>query len=104
MASCPKACDLASGLSALRFTCPIAVSKCGPDALRGACIDLLVVDNNTPTGGSVAEHLGLLFVNLGSIPLDREALRAPALCSMDLPSGLDLSDFATHLLMACSRF
>lgn len=72
-----------SGLSALRFTLDCGrrlasvVCEYGPEAVRAAGIDLLIVDDNEPAGGSVAQHLNLPFVNLGLIPLHREKAVPP---------------------------
>ncbi len=66
------------GLSALLFTLDCGrrltsiICEHGPEAVRSAGIDLLLVDDNEPGGGSVAERLGLPFINFGSIPLYRE--------------------------------
>jgi zeaxanthin glucosyltransferase len=67
------------GLSSLRFAvqgaCRLANIICtyAPDAVRAAGIDLLLVDQNEPAGGSVAEHMGLPFVSVcPSLPLNRE--------------------------------
>ena len=72
------------GLRALRFTvrCGAALAKAiceyAPSAIQKAGVELLVVDQNEPAGGSVAEHLGLPFVNvLGGLPLNREAKVPP---------------------------
>ena len=59
-----------SGLSALRYTLDcgrrLAALICehGPEAVRAAAVDLLLVDDNEPAGGAVAERLGLPYVNL----------------------------------------
>ena len=72
-----------SGLSALRSTLgygrQLASTICeyGPEAARLAKVDLLLVDDNEPAGGSVAQHLGLPYVNLGLIPLYREPAVPP---------------------------
>jgi zeaxanthin glucosyltransferase len=68
------------GLSSLRFAveCSRQISEllCKelPEALTKAHIDLLLVDQNEPAGGTVAEHLGLPFINVcPGLPLNREA-------------------------------
>lgn len=68
----------------MRFTvrCGAALAKAiceyAPSAIQKAGVELLVVDQNEPAGGSVAEHLGLPFVNvLGGLPLNREAKVPP---------------------------
>jgi zeaxanthin glucosyltransferase len=73
-----------TGLRALRFTvrCGAALAKAvceyGPSTIQKAGVELLVVDQNEPAGGSVAQHLGLPFVNvLGGLPLNREAKVPP---------------------------
>jgi zeaxanthin glucosyltransferase len=72
-----------SGLSALRFTLDCGrrlasvICEYAPAAVRSAVVDLLLVDDNEPAGGSVAEHLGLPYVNLGLIPLHREPAVPP---------------------------
>ncbi|MBV9759126.1 MAG: MGT family glycosyltransferase [Acidobacteriaceae bacterium] len=44
-----------------------------PERFRAAGIELALVDQNEPAGGSVAEYLGLPFVNVcPSLPLNRE--------------------------------
>jgi zeaxanthin glucosyltransferase len=50
----------------------------GPQALRAAGVDVALVDQNEPAGGSVAEHLGIPFVSMcTSLPLNREPLIPP---------------------------
>jgi MGT family glycosyltransferase len=50
----------------------------GPAALSAAGVDLVLVDQNEPAGGSVAEHLGIPFVSVcTSLPLNREPLIPP---------------------------
>ena len=72
-----------SGLSALRLTLDYGrrlaslICEHGPAAVRSASVDLLLVDDNEPAGGSVAQHLGLPYVNLGLIPLHRESAVPP---------------------------
>lgn len=67
-----------TGLKALRFSIQCgaslarAVCDYAPDALQQAGVDLLIVDQNEPAGGSVAEFLRLPFVNVVSLPLNRE--------------------------------
>jgi zeaxanthin glucosyltransferase len=68
-----------SGLSALRFTVR-AVAKTtemtcrdAPGAIRAAGVDMLLVDQTEPAGGSVAEHLGIPFVTVcNALALNRE--------------------------------
>lgn len=73
-----------TGLRALRFTiqCGAALARAvceyGPAAIQQTGVELLVVDQNEPAGGSVAQHLRLPFVNvLSSVPLNREAQVPP---------------------------
>jgi zeaxanthin glucosyltransferase len=72
------------GLSALRFTLDCGrrltsiICEHGPEAVRSAGIELLLIDDNEPGGGTVAEHLGLPYINFGSIPLYREPSVPPA--------------------------
>jgi zeaxanthin glucosyltransferase len=68
-----------SGLSALRFTVR-AVAKTtemicrdAPAAIQAAGLDMLLVDQTEPAGGSVAEHLGIPFVTVcNALALNRE--------------------------------
>ena len=68
-----------SGLAALRFTVR-AIAKTtemichdAPQAVRDARVDMLLVDQTEPAGGSVAEHLGIPFVTLcNALALNRE--------------------------------
>ncbi len=67
------------GLGSLRFAvqgaCRLANLICtyAPEAVRAEGIDLLLVDQNEPAGGSVAEHLGVPFLSVcPSLPLNRE--------------------------------
>jgi MGT family glycosyltransferase len=73
-----------TGLRGLRFTvrCGAALAKAicewGPPAIQKAGVELLMVDQNEPAGGSVAQHLGLPFINvLSSLPLNRESKIPP---------------------------
>ena len=68
-----------SGLAALRFTVR-AVAKTtemicrdAPQAVHDARVDMLLVDQTEPAGGSVAEHLGIPFVTVcNALALNRE--------------------------------
>ena len=68
-----------SGYAALRFTVQ-AIAKTtemicqdAPQAVRDARVDMLLVDQTEPAGGSVAEHLGIPFVTLcNALALNRE--------------------------------
>jgi zeaxanthin glucosyltransferase len=68
-----------SGLAALRFTVrAIAqttemICRDAPQAVHDARVDMLLVDQTEPAGGSVAEHLGIPFVTLcNALALNRE--------------------------------
>lgn len=72
------------GLASLRLAVQGAVQLAGticnygPEAIRKQGIDLLLVDQNEPAGGTVAEHLGLPFVSVcPSLPLNREPAIPP---------------------------
>jgi zeaxanthin glucosyltransferase len=72
------------GLAALRFTIA-AVRKTtemlcrdAPAAIRAAGLDVLLVDQTEPGGGTVAEHLGLPFVTIcNALLLNRESAVPP---------------------------
>ena len=73
-----------SGLSSLRYVVQgasrLAAIICqeAPAVLTRQKIDLLLVDQNEPAGGTVAEHLGLPFVSVApSLPLNREPVIPP---------------------------
>ncbi len=73
-----------SGMASLKFAvqcgCRISglILKHGPMVIRAAGIDALLVDQNEPAAGTVAEHLQLPFVSVcTSLPLNREALIPP---------------------------
>ena len=68
-----------SGLRALRFTVRAVVKttemicRDAPQAVHDARVDMLLVDQTEPAGGSVAEHLGIPFVTLcNALALNRE--------------------------------
>ena len=74
-----------TGLRGLRFTvrCGAALARAiceyGPSTIGRSGVELLVVDQNEPAGGSVAQHLGLPFVNvLAGLRLNRD-LKVPPL-------------------------
>ena len=67
------------GLAALRFTIQAVrkttemICRDAPDAIRAARIDMLLVDQTEPAGGTVAEHLGLPFITIcNALMLNRE--------------------------------
>jgi zeaxanthin glucosyltransferase len=68
------------GMAALGFTIR-AVAKTtemmlrdGPAAIRNAGVEMLLVDQTEPAGGTIAEHLGLPFVTIcNALMLNREA-------------------------------
>jgi MGT family glycosyltransferase len=68
-----------SGMAALRFTISAICRTTGmicrdaPQAILASGIDLLLVDQTEPAGGSVAEHLSIPFVTIcNALPLNRE--------------------------------
>ena len=68
-----------SGLSALRFTVRAiqkttdTICRDAPAAVKAAHIDMLLVDQTEPAGGSVAEYLGLPFITIcNALALNRE--------------------------------
>lgn len=68
-----------SGLAALRFTVRAVamttemICRDAPRAIRDAGVDMLLVDQTEPAGGSVAEYLGMPFVTLcNALALNRE--------------------------------
>jgi zeaxanthin glucosyltransferase len=72
------------GSESLKFAiqCASAISYSilhdGPAALRSAGVDVALVDQNEPAGGSVAEYLGMPFLSVcTSLPLNREPLIPP---------------------------
>jgi zeaxanthin glucosyltransferase len=77
-----------SGPASLKYAVECArrvsnlILEVAPDAVRAAGIDALLVDQNEPAGGSVAEHLKLPFVSIcTSLPLNREPLIPPPFVS-----------------------
>jgi MGT family glycosyltransferase len=73
-----------SGWAALKYSveCACRISNLilrdGPAIVRQRQIDVLLVDQNEPAGGSVAEYLGIPFLSVcTSLPLNREALIPP---------------------------
>jgi len=73
-----------SGLAALRFTVRAiqkttdVICRDAPAAIRSKRIDLLLVDQTEPAGGSVAEYLGLPFVTIcNALALNREPAIPP---------------------------
>lgn len=83
----PASVDRLSSLSgraslqyAVQCACRISelILRDGPDTIRAAGINALLVDQNEPAGASVAEHLGLPFISVcTSLPLNREPLIPP---------------------------
>ncbi len=73
-----------SGLSALRFTVRAiqktteTICQDAPAAVKAAQIDVLLVDQTEPAGGSVAEYLGLPFVTVcNALALNRDRAVPP---------------------------
>ena len=74
-----------SGVAALRFTVRAVarttemICRDAPQAVHDAHVDMLLVDQTEPAGGSVAEHLGIPFVTLcNALALNREPDVPPA--------------------------
>jgi zeaxanthin glucosyltransferase len=72
------------GHAALRFTIDavartsVMVCRDGPDAIRRAGVDALLVDQMEPAGGAVAEHLGLPFVTVcNALAINRDPVAPP---------------------------
>ncbi len=72
------------GFAALRFTIAAVrkttemLGRDAPAAIRIAGIDMLLVDQTEPGGGTVADHLGLPFVTIcNALVLNREATVPP---------------------------
>lgn len=71
------------GLAAVRYTIQLfarsaeMVLRDGPAAVRAEGVDALIVDQVSAGGGSVAEHLGLPFVNIGNALLINEEEHVP---------------------------
>jgi zeaxanthin glucosyltransferase len=68
-----------SGMAALKFSVSCAqritetILRHGPETMKRLSIDALLVDQNEPSGASVAEHLGIPFLSAcTSLPLNRE--------------------------------
>jgi zeaxanthin glucosyltransferase len=67
------------GLAALRFTIRAVkkttemICRDAPEAIRAAGIDVLLVDQTEPAGGTVADHLGLPFLTVcNALALNQE--------------------------------
>jgi zeaxanthin glucosyltransferase len=82
------------GLASFRFTVErvkntaLMVLRDGPDAVRRANLDALLVDE-ADMGGSVAEHVGLPFISIAMFPPLIEDNRVPAFC-FPWPAGHDV--------------
>jgi MGT family glycosyltransferase len=67
-----------TGLGALRFSvqCGVALARSvcayAPAAFEKTHVDLVVVDQNDPAGATAAQMIGLPFINVVSLPLNRE--------------------------------
>jgi zeaxanthin glucosyltransferase len=72
------------GLAALRFTLRVIegttemICRDGPEAIRKAGVDLLLVDQTEPAGATVAEHLKIPFVTIcNALALNQDATVPP---------------------------
>src|ERR1700730_14377757 len=81
------------GLATFRFTVERVkntarmVLRDGPEAVRRARVDALLVDE-ADMGGNVAEYLGLPFISIAMFPPLIQDDRVPPFC-FDWPPGLD---------------
>jgi zeaxanthin glucosyltransferase len=82
------------GLAALRFTmreiCKTTEMICrdAPEAIRGANIDALLVDQTEPAGGAVAEYLRIPFVTIcNALVMNREAYVPPPFTAWNYREG-----------------
>jgi len=83
------------GVASLRFAieCECRISELildrGPDVIRAAHVDALIVDQNEPAGATVAEYLGLPVVSTcTSLPLNRESSIPPPFVSWPYDTSL----------------
>jgi MGT family glycosyltransferase len=83
------------GMAALKFSVQSAariaeaILRDGPEQIGRSAVDVLLVDQNEPAGGSVAEFLGLPFVSVcTSLPLNREPLIPPPFVAWGYSTGL----------------
>lgn len=72
------------GLNELKFTLQCGqklaniICRDAPAALQKSGIELLLVDQNEPAGGTVAQYLGIPFVTIcSSLPINRESFAPP---------------------------
>ena len=84
-----------SGLAALRFTVAAiqktteTICRDAPAAIKAAHIDVLLVDQTEPAGGSVAEYLGLPFLTIcNALALNREPAIPPPFSPWDYRDNL----------------
>jgi MGT family glycosyltransferase len=83
------------GLAAIRFTIQ-AVARTsemfcreGPEAVRSAGVDALLVDQMEPAGGALAEHLRLPFVTIcNALAINRDAAVPPPFSPWQYSSGV----------------
>jgi zeaxanthin glucosyltransferase len=110
------------GLAGVRFSIACAerlvtmVCEEGPAAVQRAGVDFLIVDQNEPAAGSVAEHLQLPFASIcTSLPINREpsipppftgwAYRTDAVGKMRNAIGMWMADrLLTPMTGALNRF
>jgi MGT family glycosyltransferase len=83
------------GLGALRFvvsqirTTTEMFFRDGPEAIRAAGVDVLLVDQTEAAGGSIAERLGIPFVTVcNALTLNREPAVPPPFTSWSFRTGL----------------
>lgn len=82
------------GIGALRYTLRMVrkttemICRDGPDAIRGARVDLLLVDQTEPGGTAVADRLGLPFVTIcNALAMNREPQVPPYFTPWDYREG-----------------
>jgi zeaxanthin glucosyltransferase len=83
-----------TGLAALRFSvrCGVALARTvcryAPTAFKKTNVDLAIVDQNDPAGATVAQMMGLPFVNVVSLPLNRDLKVPPPFVSWAYDEGI----------------
>ena len=82
------------GVAAIHFTvgevrkASVMVLRDGPQALRDAKVDAMLIDQMEPAGGAVAEHLGLPFFSVANaLPINRDPRVPPPFTDWKYSTG-----------------